>query len=149
MAQHTVYSDLVEINAPIEKVWSVLLDFDSYPEWNPFTHKIETDLAIGSPVNLHVKLPRRVSKVQVEYVKEVVEPNLLSWGMTMGAKFLLVALREQHLKPIGEERCSYQSTDAFEGLLTPVVKAFFGNSIRDGFNAMAYALKERVETSNS
>lgn len=147
MAAHTVYSDVVEINAPIEKVWQVLLDFDRYPDWNPFTHKVETDLKIGSPVNLHVKLPKRVSKLQVEYVREVTEPNVLAWGMTMGAEFLLVALREQHLKATGDNSCTYHSTDAFTGLLTPLVKLLFGNSIRDGFNAMAYALKERAEVS--
>lgn len=146
MADHTVYSDLVEINAPIEKVWAILLDFERYPEWNPFTYKVETDLKLGNPVNLYVKLPRRGSKLQVEYVKQVSKPNVLAWGMTMGAEFLLIALREQHLKPLGEDRCSYQTTDAFTGLLTPVVKILFGNSIRDGFNVMAYALKQRAET---
>lgn len=146
MARHTVYSEVVEIDAPIETVWQVLLDFDSYPEWNPFTKKVETDLVIGNPVNLHVKMPRRINMVQVEYVREVTEPNTLSWGMTMGAEFLLVALREQHLKPLGDNRCSYHTTDAFDGLLTPVVKALFGGPIRDGFNAMAYALKRRAES---
>ncbi len=24
------------INAPIDPVWNILVDFDSYPEWNPF-----------------------------------------------------------------------------------------------------------------
>ena len=26
----------IEINATPDKVWDVLMDFDSYPEWNPF-----------------------------------------------------------------------------------------------------------------
>ena len=146
MTTYTVYSDIVEINAPIEKVWRVLLDFDRYGDWNPFTYKVETDLKIGSPVNLYVKLPRRGSKLQVEYIREVSEPNILSWGMTMGAEFLLTAVREQHLKALGCECCTYQSTDAFSGVLTPVVKMLFSHSIRDGFNAMAYALKARAET---
>ena len=27
----------IDIDAPIALVWSILRDFDSYPEWNPFT----------------------------------------------------------------------------------------------------------------
>ncbi len=126
MASHTVYSDLVEINAPVEKVWQVLLDFESYPDWNPFTYKVETDLTVGGPVNIYVKLPRRGKRLQVEYVREVTEPNTLSWGMTMGAEPLLVTLREQHLTPTGESSCTYQTTDAFKGMLTPLVCLLFG-----------------------
>lgn len=29
-------STRIEINAPIEKVWEVLLNFTDYPNWNPF-----------------------------------------------------------------------------------------------------------------
>ncbi|MCG8668396.1 MAG: SRPBCC domain-containing protein [Pseudomonadales bacterium] len=145
MANHTVYSDVVEINAPIELVWDILLDFDRYPDWNPFTYRVETDLVIGNKVDLYVKLPKRGQRLQTEYVREVSPYQRLSWGMTMGAEFLLTALREQILNPISASCCTYQSTDAFAGMLTPVVKLLFQNSIKDGFNAMAYALKERAE----
>lgn len=145
MPEHTVYSDRVEIDAPIETVWQVLLDFKQYPEWNPFTYRVETDLQIGSPVDLYVRLPGRGSRLQTEYVREVSAPERLSWGMTMGADFLLRALRQQQLYRLSDSRCCYQSTDAFSGLLTPVVRLLFGNSIRNGFNAMAYALKQRAE----
>lgn len=145
MPEHTVYSDRVEINAPIETVWQVLLDFNRYPEWNPFTWRVETDLQVGSPVKLYVHLPGRGKRLQTEFIREVTPPERLSWGMTMGADFLLRALRQQHLYPLPDGRCCYQSTDAFSGLLTPLVKALFGRSICDGFNAMAYALKQRAE----
>jgi uncharacterized membrane protein len=26
----------IEINAPVEKVWAAIVDFPSYPKWNPF-----------------------------------------------------------------------------------------------------------------
>ena len=31
----------VEIAAPAERVWSVLVDFDAYPDWNPFIRSIQ------------------------------------------------------------------------------------------------------------
>lgn len=146
MPRHKVFSDVVEINAPVEKVWQILVDFEHYPQWNPFTYRVETDLKVGSPVDLYVKLPSRGSRLQTEYIREVVEPTKLSWGMEMGSKYLLTALREQYLTPISETRCSYYSTDLLQGGLTPIVKLLFAKSIQQGFNNMAYALKQRAES---
>ena len=30
----------IEINAPVETVWSILTDFDKYPDWNPFVKSV-------------------------------------------------------------------------------------------------------------
>ena len=117
-------------------------------QWNPFTYKVETDLGIGSAVNLYVKMPRRGKGLQVEYVKEVSAPHTLAWGMTMGAPFLLTALREQKLTRLSDNACTYHSTDAFTGWLTPLVMGLFAGPIRDGFNSVAYALKKRAEQDN-
>jgi uncharacterized protein YndB with AHSA1/START domain len=38
----------IEIAAPPERVWAVLADFDSYPEWNPFIRRIRGQPAAGS-----------------------------------------------------------------------------------------------------
>ena len=65
--------------------------------------------------------------------------------MIMGARWLLVTRREQCLEALGETRCRYTTTDAFTGVLTPLVVLLFGGLIRGGFNAMALALKERAE----
>ena len=53
--------------------------------------------------------------------------------------------REQRLESLSESRCRYTTTDAFTGVLTPLVVLSFGGLIRHGFNAMAVALKERAE----
>ena len=145
MIKRKVYSDVVEINAPIETVWQVLVDFDAYPQWNNFTYRVESDLEIGSPVNLYVRMPRRGKGLQVEYVKEVSAPHTISWGMTMGAPFLLTALREQKLTKLSDSVCSYHSTDALTGWLAPLVMGLFAGPIRDGFNEVAYGLKKYAE----
>ena len=33
----------IEIAAPPTAVWAILMDFDRYPEWNPFIVKISGD----------------------------------------------------------------------------------------------------------
>src|SRR3546814_17144196 len=50
----------IEIDAPLETVWRVMLDVDAYPEWNPFVVKAEckNPPRVGDPIPLHVKWDR-------------------------------------------------------------------------------------------
>ena len=144
MFRYLVASDPVEIDAPAERVWNILVDFERYGEWNPFTTRVDATLEIGAPVMLHVRLGP-LQRKQPERIETVEPPHLLTWGTTMGHPVLLSALREQRLEALSETRCRYRTTDATSGLLTPFVAALFGRLIRQGFNDMAAALKARAE----
>ena len=145
MPERVIASEKIRINAPIEKVWAILLDLPRYPEWNPFTYRVDSTLAIGAPVDLYVRMRKRGERVQREYVCTVQAPTTLSWGMTMGHAVVLTALREQKLERIDAQSCSYQTSDAFSGALTPLVTYLFGEDIEEGFNAVARALKAHAE----
>ncbi len=45
----TVSSDEITINAPIQLVWDVLVNFADYGNWNPFCPFCEATLELGSP----------------------------------------------------------------------------------------------------
>ena len=144
MFRHLIRSEAVEIAAPVERVWDILVDFERYGEWNPFTTRVDADLAIGSPVDLHVTLGPLKLK-QPEWIEAVEGPHLLAWGTKVAHRSLLRARRDQRLEVLGEMRCRYHTTDALRGLLTPLVVLLFGRLIRRGFNDMARALKARAE----
>lgn len=145
MFEHTIYSRVVEINAPREQVWDILTDLKQYPQWNPFTYRVVTTLAIGDPVDLYVRFKKRGEVLQQEQVRIVQKPERLAWGMKMLAPSILCAQRDQVLTALDDRRCTYQTWDAFSGLLTPLVMALFKSDIEGGFNAMAEALKVRAE----
>ena len=144
MFKHLVSSDVVHIDAPAERVWDILTDVAGYGEWNPFTTRVVTDLEIGAPVDLHVTVgPWRLKQRQT--IESVEPPRLLAWGTKMGHRLLLRTRREQRLDAVGTTRCRYLTTDAFAGILTPLVVVLFAKLIRNGFNAAALALKARAE----
>lgn len=144
MFRHIVSSDAIEIEAPADRVWEILVDVERYGEWNPFTTRVDTSLEVGSPVDLYVTLGPFKLK-QPELIQDVVPPSLLAWGMVMCARWLLITRREQRLEPLSDTRCRYTTTDTLAGVLTPLVVVLFGGLIRRGFNEMAMALKERAE----
>ena len=144
MFKHLISSDIVEIEAPVERVWDILVDVERYGEWNPFTPRVQTDFKIGSPVNLYVTLGPFKLK-QLERIEAFDRPHLLVWSTKIGAHALLSARREQRLEPLDEMRCRYLTTDAFTGILTPLVMTLFGGLVRRGFNEVAWALKRRAE----
>ena len=147
MFNHAVSADPIDIRAPAQAVWDILVDVEKYGEWNPFSTRVETTLEVGSPVDLYVDMGLFKIK-QPELIQAVEPPVLLAWGMTMGARFLLFTRREQRLEALSEASCRYYTTDAFSGLLAPLIVLLFGRIIRRGFNDVARALKARAEATD-
>ena len=140
----------VEIDAPIDRVWKILNDLPGYGAWNPFTPRVESSLAIGDPVHLHVRLltsfglgDRLMHRVETVTRNA---PYTLGWDMKMGARSLLYAERVQVLTPLAGDRTHYMTEDCFTGWLRPVVLGLFGASMQRGFLDCGLGLKKAAES---
>ena len=65
-------STQITIQAPLEKVWQILDDFEQYHTWNEFCPKIESSKIIGEPLVMTVymkphKKPIRQKEIFSEY----------------------------------------------------------------------------------
>ncbi|MCP4198144.1 MAG: SRPBCC domain-containing protein [Proteobacteria bacterium] len=141
-----VVESSVDIHAPIDTVWGILVDLDNYRDWNRFTPKVETTLAVGSPVLLHVQMTPKKMIRQKEWVQVVSPPAELSWGMTMGHPILLTATRSQTLTALDEQTTRYETVDKMSGLLVPLVRLLYGKHIKHGFDALVEGLRIRAES---
>lgn len=140
-------SSEIEIDAPIELVWSILRDFDAYPEWNPFTVSVKTTLQLGSLVDMQVKLRPPKEMHQVEYVSAVVEGERMCWGGHVGPRWFINADRCQVLTDLGDDRTRYVTTDVFRGISVGLMFLVVGRHVQRGFDDVARALKVRAERS--
>ena len=144
MRECELHTEPVRIDAPIDFVWDVLTDVENYGHWNPFTSRARTDFRIGSPARLRVRMgPARVRVTETVCAYE--PPRLLAWRKTFGARWLLVAVREQHLVREDEGSCRYYNTDRLTGVLAPIVLVCFGGYMRRGFGDVGTGLKGRAE----
>lgn len=135
----------IDIEAPAERVWSILCDLERYGEWNPFTPKVECDRVVGHDIVLHVDFGGRTPRRQVEQLRRW-EPGVeLRWGMEMGPAWFFRAERWQRVEALGPTRCRYATEDAFAGVFAPVVLALYGDAVRRGFEAAAEALARRAQ----
>jgi len=146
ITDNAVYSDEVTIAAPVELVWSILLDFTNYAQWNSFCPAVKNDsLDIGSPVDMMVDLGNGPSR-QVEYICRV-EPNrCIAWAMENKPEDPIHAVRSQFLKPVDERSCTYQTVDEFSGPQMSAMMDNFASAVEIGFNRCAYDLKARAES---
>ena len=145
MTRFAIRSIPVEIEAPAEFVWEVLVDTASYGEWNPFTPQVDTTFEVGAPARLRVRMWPGHFRI-TETVCAVEKPRLLAWSRPFGSRRLLFALREQHIEALGENRCSYHNIDHLSGLLAPLVRLTHGAYMRCGFTDTGMGLKTFAET---
>ena len=142
-----VSSDRLEIDAPAELVWSILVDMPRYGEWNPFCFECDSTLEMGAPVNMKLNSYTEPGAVlpNVEYVCAFDPPRLLSWELPWTAEWPYPARRDQIIERLGPDRCAYHSTDAFLGENGIHVMRFAGGWVKRAFDDSARALKARAE----
>lgn len=146
--KNLVRSLTVDIAAPAELVWSVLIDLERYPQWNPFTVKVESCLRLGEPVNLYLPDPARPDELVhvIEQLASFEPPRLLAWEMHASVDNPDAARREQIIDATGPTSCRYHTTDLFLGPTADQVMALHGPWVKQGFDAVALAVKARAES---
>jgi len=143
------------IDAPIEVVWSVMLDTDAYSKWNPFIEKAEcpSPPVVGDPIVLHVRWSNGRTTRSPERIAVVEPPADADGGARhatlayryegIGSKLGLVqGVRWQRLTQATGGPTSYDTIEEFSG---PLVALAGPARVEEGFRRHADALKRRAE----
>jgi hypothetical protein len=133
----------VEIDAPVMTVWSVLTDFEAYPEWNPYT-RIEGVPRAGerlrvSPGPEAGRAPTFRPRVLVADGRE------LRW---LGHLYVSGLFDGEHsfvVEELEEGSSRLTQSEAFSGLLAGLVLRFVGEETEANFRGVNEALKDRAE----
>lgn len=143
----------VSIDAPLDLVWSVMLDVDRYPEWNPFVVRAEcvTPPRVGDPIRLHVRWANGRGPTSPERISAVeppagAQPRTATLGYVFEgwpAKLGLVrGVRWQRLSQT-DGPTTYDTVEEFTG---PLVRLAGPGRVAEGFARHAAALKARAES---
>lgn len=134
----------IDIGATPERVWAVLTDFGSYPDWNPFIKRIAGTPEVGAKLEVRIHPPGGRAMTFRPTVRAAEPTRELRW---LGRLLVPGVLDGEHgfrLEPLAEGGVRFVQSERFSGALVPL----FGRTLRQteaGFAQMNAALKQRAE----
>ncbi|MHB8895627.1 MAG: SRPBCC family protein [Candidatus Geothermincolia bacterium] len=135
----------IEISAGAERVWEVLTDLASYPEWNPMIRKASGELVVGGRLALHFE-PAGQKGRDFRPRLLVVEPHTeLRWLGNPGFPGMFMSEHYFILEPRGEGTTRLVHGMDCRGLAVPLLAKWAEKSSRGPFEEMNESLKERSE----
>ena len=134
----------IAIAANPEQVWDVLVDFDAYPEWNPFITSIAGLAQPGEQLAVALTLPGgRTIKLRPRV--QAVEPTRrFAWLGHLVVPGVFDGAHELGLQPGADGTTVFTQRETFRGALVPFTGRLLART-EEGFVAMNAALKDRVE----
>jgi len=134
----------ITINATPEEVWTVLVDLDSYPEWNPYIVKAVGTAIQGSRLAVTLCPPGGRGTTLKPTVTELRSGEILEWWGHVGFRGIFDGRHrfEVH-QTAGGTRLTQSET--FTGALVPFLARSLDRGTAAGFTVMNEALKARAE----
>ncbi|MCT9094910.1 SRPBCC domain-containing protein [Haloarchaeobius sp. HME9146] len=134
----------IEIDAPVDVVWTVLTDFEQYSEWNPYITAASGAATEGSRVEIRLTAQGGRTIRLAPQLDTVIENEVLEWSAQYLAPRLFHERHTIELEPSDDAETRVVQRVSFTGISAD--QMFSEASIRDGIEAMNQALKERTES---
>ena len=131
----------IEIAAPPEALWSLLIDAPGYPRWNSTVARIEGEIVPGGKLKLFTTAsPGRAFPLTVTLFDR---PTRMVWsgGMPLG---LFKGERTYDITPLGGARTAFVMREVFSGLLASLITKSIPD-LQPAFDAFAADLKRAAE----
>ncbi len=135
----------ISISAPPNRVWHLLTDFASYPQWNPFIRRASRELREGAQLEVYLQPSGARGMTFRPRVLKAEPDRELRW---LG-HFLIPGLFDgEHIftiEPLEAGGVRFVQREIFTGLLVPLFARLMEKDTRRGFEEMNLALKLRAE----
>ena len=144
MAAHYLHAD-IEIQAPAERVWTVLTDFATYPQWNPFIKSVVGSPQKGERLQIVIQ-PSGGKALRFSPIVLTADTGReLRW---LGRLMLPGIFDGEHwfvIEPLTGDRVRFTQRERFTGLLVRPLRTSLDRDTQRGFEEMNLALKTRAE----
>lgn len=135
----------IDINASAERVWSILMDFQSYARWNPFVRSIEGTAKVGGSLDVHIQPSGSNGMRFHPTVLTVDAKHEFRWKGKLMIRGIFDGEHYFILEPKSDIQLTFRQGEGFSGLLVPVFRRSLDGATKQGFTAMNEALKREAE----
>ena len=134
----------VEIDAPAERVWQIVIDFAQYSDWNPFIVRAAGEPRVGERLDITIAAPDMKPVSFRPRVLDVEPGRLIRWKGEFKLPGLFDGRHALIVDPLDHGRSRFTTHEDVTGILLPFVGKVMTAS-QQGFELMARALKDRAE----
>lgn len=139
----------IDIDAPIERVWSVLSDTAGWDTWNPLMSGVKGALREGGKLSLKFNVEGKSLPISVK-LEDVTENARIAWvgPILKPARFVFSGRHYFELKKLDDGRTRLVHGEQFRGLI-PDAEWFWPKAepvIEPAYVGFNEALKKRVES---
>ncbi|MDX2191336.1 MAG: SRPBCC domain-containing protein [Bacteroidota bacterium] len=133
------------INASPDKVWSILTNFENYPNWNPFIKSIKGQVQVGNKITARIEPPDAQGMTFKPKMLTYVTNKEFSWLGHLMFAGLFDGQHKFELIDNGNGTTTFVHSEKFNGILVPMFKKMLDHNTVNGFNNMNRKLKELAE----
>ena len=134
----------IDIDAPPERVWAVLTDFERYPEWNPFVTGLAGVPETGTRLRVRLSPPGGRGITLKPWVTAVEDARTFEWLGRLLVPGIFDGRHRFELAPT-PAGTRFTQHETFTGVLVPLLARSLDTHTLTGFDQMNAALKSRVE----
>lgn len=132
------------INAPAERIWSILTDLGNYQQWNPFIIESSGEVKVGKKINNTMKNGDKTMTFKPT-ILNVVENEYFDWLGSLWFKGIFDGQHYFSLEPLNEKQTKLIHGENFSGILSKIILKKIGAETKENFVKMNHALKEMAE----
>lgn len=141
---HELHTE-IEIDAMPERVWHILIDFASYPRWNPFIRYIQGSPEVGRSLKVRIQPSGARGMTFRPTVLAAERPRELRW---LGRLLMPGIFDGEHrfvIETMSDRKVRFHQSERFRGILVPLFRRSLDRDTRRGFTEMNTALKRLAE----
>lgn len=134
------------IDGTADKVWNELMNFNSFPDWNPFIKelKVNNELKVGQKLTVLLHLQNKKPQTFKPTIKSLIPNKEFSW---LGNLFMPKIFDGYHYFQLEEQdnKTKFIQKERFSGIFGFIIK-FIAKDTLASFKSMNEILKQRVES---
>ena len=132
------------ILADTAKVWDVLMNFDSYPKWNPFITSISGEAKLGKRLTVSINPPGGKGMTFKPTILTLESNKEFRWKGKLGITGIFDGEHYFILEYLDKDITKFIQGENFSGLLVPLVGKMLDKT-KKGFQLMNESIKNECE----